>query len=154
ELDRLAAAIGLDVDERGAVVVEGDVQLTLLDALVQPGAAEDQAAQPVHQRALGGAHQLGPALVDVLAQGGGGIGDLAVDDEVDEVLGLVLLDGSADEAELARGLLAAFAEVALVEGEPQFAVLEHEVVARAVIAASVHRVGIIWANPACPAALN
>jgi hypothetical protein len=108
----------------------------------------------VHQGALGGADQLGPALVDVLAQGGRGVGDLAVDDEVDEVFGLVLLDGPADEAEFACRLLATLAEVALVEGEPQFSVLEHEIVARAVVAASVHRVGIICVNPALPAALN
>src|SRR6201999_4011379 len=52
-LDRLAAAVGRDVDERGGVLVERDVQLALLDALVQPRAAEDQPAQPVHERALG-----------------------------------------------------------------------------------------------------
>src|SRR6202042_1638230 len=119
---------------------EGDVQLTLLDALVQPGAAEDQPAQPVHERALGRADELGPALVDVLAQRRRGIGDLAVDDEVDQVLGLVLLDGAADEAQLPGRLLTTLAVVALIEGEPQFAVLEYEIIARAVVAASVHRV--------------
>ena len=76
---------------------------------------------------------------------------LAVDDQVDQVFGLVLVDLAADEAELARGLLAALAKVALVEGEAELAVLEHEVLARAVIPASVHRrVGIIWRNPAPP----
>ena len=40
--------------------------------------------------------------------------------------------------ELARRLLAALAEVTLVEGEAEFSVLEHEVFAGAVIPASVH----------------
>ena len=52
ELDRLAAAVGLDVDEPLGVLVERDVELALLDALVEPGAAEDQPAQPVHERAF------------------------------------------------------------------------------------------------------
>ena len=92
KLDRLAAAIGLDVRERAGVVVEEDVELALLDALVEPGAAEDQPPQPMHQRPIGWADQLGPAVVDVLAERGGRIGHLAVDDEVDQVLGLVLGD--------------------------------------------------------------
>ena len=33
--------------------VEGDVELALLDALVEPRGAEDEAAQPVHERAVG-----------------------------------------------------------------------------------------------------
>jgi hypothetical protein len=87
----------------------------------------------------------------VLAERGGGIGDLAVDDEVDQILGLVLVDRALEEAELARGLLAALAEVAFVEREPQLAVFEHEVFAGAVIPASVHgSVGIICRNPARP----
>ena len=85
-----------------------------------------------------GPDELGPAVVDVLAQRRGRLGDLAVDDEVDQILGLVLLDGARQEAELARRLLAALAEVTLVEREPQLSVLEDEVVARAVVTASVH----------------
>ncbi len=45
---------------------------------------------------------------------------------------------SAQEAELPGRLLAALAEVALVEREAQLSVLEDEVVARAVVPASVH----------------
>ena len=74
----------------------------------------------------------------MLAERRGGVGDLAVDDQIDQVLGLVLLDGAAEEAELAGRLLAALAEVTLVEREAQLAVLEDEVVARAVVPASVH----------------
>ena len=75
-------------------------ELALVDALVQPRPAEHQAAQPVHQRALRRAHQLGPALVDVLAQAEAGSCDVAVDREVHEVFELVLPQAPADEAEL------------------------------------------------------
>ncbi len=90
------------------------------------------------QGAVGGTDQLWPAVVDVLAEAGGRVGDLAVDDEVDQVLGLVLLDRVADEPEPASRLLAALAEVTLVEGEPEIAVLEDEILSGAVVAASVH----------------
>src|SRR5205807_2281384 len=63
---------------------------------------------------------------------------LAIDHKVDQILGLVLLDRAAEEPELPRRLLAALAEVALVEGEPQLTVFEHEILARAVVAAPVH----------------
>ena len=81
----------------------------------------------MHERSLGGSDELGPALVDVLAQRRGGVRDLAVDDEVDQILRLVLLDRAAQKAELARRLLAALAEVTLVEREalrmrPRFSV--------------------------------
>jgi hypothetical protein len=62
--------------------------------------------------------------------------DLAVHREVDEVLQLGLVEASGDESELQRGLLAALREVALVEREPQLAVLEDEVLSRVVIAAA------------------
>jgi hypothetical protein len=66
-------------------------------------------------------------------------GDLPVDHQVDQVLSLWLLDGSPEKPELARCLLAALAKVALVEGEPQVPILEHEVVSGAVVATPVHR---------------
>ena len=64
-------------------------------------------------------------------------------DEVHEVLELAVVERAADEAELARGLLAALGEVALVEGEAQLSVLEDEVLSGVVVAAclSVHGEG-------------
>ncbi len=53
----------------------------------------------MHERALGRADELGPAVVDVLAERRGRIGDLAVDGEVDEVFELLLAEAAADEAE-------------------------------------------------------
>ena len=90
----------------------------------------------MHERAVGRADEVGPAVVDVLAQGGGGIVHLAVDHEVDEVLELGLVEPAVDEADLQRGLLAALPEVALVEGEAQLTVLEHEVLTGVVIAST------------------
>src|SRR3954464_3134387 len=46
ELDDLVVAVGLCVAERVRAVVEDELQLALLDALVEPGAPENQAAQP------------------------------------------------------------------------------------------------------------
>ena len=90
----------------------------------------------MHERAVAGADELGPAVVDVLAQRRGRLLDLAVDGEVDEVLELGLVEASGDEAELQRRLLAALGEVALVEGEAQLAVLEDEVLSGVVVAAA------------------
>ena len=90
----------------------------------------------MHERALGRADELGPAVVDVFAEPRGGVEDLAVDGEVDEVFELLLAEAAADEAELQRRLLAALGEVRLVEGEAQLAVFEDEVLAGVVVFAS------------------
>ena len=68
QLDQLRVAVGLHVAEAVRVLVEVDVELAFLDALVQPGAAEHESAQPVHQRAVRRSDQVVPALVDVLAE--------------------------------------------------------------------------------------
>src|SRR4051794_38137359 len=148
ELDRLVPPVRLHVAERALGRVEGDVQLAFLDPLVEPGGAEDEPPQPVHEGLVGRAHELRPAVVDVLSEPGRGIGDLAVDDEVHEVLGLVLTELTADEPEPARGLLAALAEVAVVEGEAELSVLEHEVVT-AVVASASHPVSGPLARREC-----
>ena len=62
------AAVRLDVAEGLGALVEDDVELALLDPLVEPGAAEDEAADPVDEAAVGGADQVLPVLVDVLAE--------------------------------------------------------------------------------------
>src|SRR5581483_1083169 len=127
ELDRLPAALGLGVHEPVPLVIEADVELSLLDALVKPSTAKDQPSQPMDERALRGPHQLGPTVVDVLTERRSGIGHLAVDYKADEVLGLVVLDRTPEKPDLARRLLTAFAEISLIECEPQLPVLEHEV---------------------------
>src|SRR6185369_7060140 len=150
----LAVAVGLDVGEALLVGLEAHVELALLHALVQPGRAEDEPPQPVDQRPIARPDQLGPAVVDVLAQRAGGILDLAVDGEVHEVLELRVVEPAADEPELQRGLLAALGEVTLVERESKLSVLEDEVVSRVVVSAArgLHRqaVAILRANPPLP----
>jgi len=48
------------------VLVEHDLELALHDALVEPGAAEHEPADPVDEGPFGGPVELEPALVDVL----------------------------------------------------------------------------------------
>ena len=57
-----------------------------------------------------------------------------VEQDGEEVLALVVPERAVHEAELPGSLLHALGEVALVEREPQLAVLEHVVRARLVIA--------------------
>ncbi len=133
ELDQILAAVRLDVAEGLGALVEDDVELPLLDALVEPGAAEDEPAQPVDEAAVGGADQLLPVLVDVLAESGAGLGDLAADGEVEEVVELLLAEALGDEAEFHCRLLDALPEVLLVEGKAQLAVLQNVVGARLVV---------------------
>src|SRR5581483_11086073 len=47
ELEQGAPAARVAVAEVGAVVVPGHLEQALLDAMVEPGAAEDELAQPV-----------------------------------------------------------------------------------------------------------
>ena len=62
--------------------------------------------------------------------------DLAVDGQVDEILQLGLVEPAGDEAELQGRLLAALAEVTLVERESEFSVFQDEVVPGVVITAA------------------
>src|ERR1700760_2634874 len=133
ELDQLGAAVRLDVAEGLGALVEDDVELTLLDPLVEPGAAEDEPADPVDEAAVGGTDQVLPILVDVFAEGGAGLGDLAADREVEEIVELLLGQPLADEVQLHRRLLDALSEVLLVESEAELSVLQHVVGARLVV---------------------
>jgi len=90
----------------------------------------------VHERTLGRSDELRPAVVDVLAEPGSGVLDLAVDGQVDQVLQLDARQTAVDEAELQRRLLVPLGEVALVEREPQVSVLQDVVLAGVVVAAA------------------
>ncbi len=133
ELDQLLAAIRLHVAEGLGALIEDDVELALLDPLIEPGAAEDEAPQPVHEAAVGGPDQLLPVLVDVFAERRAGLCDLTADGEVEEIVELLLAESLGDEAEFDRGLLDPLSEVLLVEGEAELSVLEHVVGARLVV---------------------
>src|SRR6185436_18743758 len=96
ELDQLRATVRLHVTEGLGALVEDDVELALLDPLVKPGAAEDEAADPVDEAAVGGTDQVLPVLIDVLAEVGAGLGDLAADREVEEIVQLLLAQALFD----------------------------------------------------------
>jgi len=87
----------------------------------------------VHERALGRADQLGPAIVDVFTERRRGIRYLPVNGQIDEVFELLLAEAAAHEAHLDRRLLAALGEVLLVERKAQLAVFEDEILARVVV---------------------
>ena len=53
----------------------------------------------MHERALGWADELRPAVVHVLAQRRCGLGNLAVDRKVDEIFELLAFEACADEAQ-------------------------------------------------------
>src|SRR5882757_8234885 len=133
ELDELGAAVGLDVTEALGALVEDDVELALLDPLIEPGAAEDEAADPVDEAAVGRTDEVLPVLVDVLTEGGAGLGDLAADREVEKVVELLLAEALADEGQLHRGLLDPLGEILLVEREAELSVLQYVIGARLVI---------------------
>jgi hypothetical protein len=90
----------------------------------------------VDEALVRGPDQLLPALVHMLAEGGGRLADLAVDGELQQVLQLVLVQALPDEIELDGGLLHALREVTLVEGEAKLPVLEHVVRPGLVIASA------------------
>ncbi len=68
ELDQLRAAVRLDIAERLALLVEHDVELAFLDALIEPGAPEHEAPYPMHEAAVGRPDQVLPVVVDVLPE--------------------------------------------------------------------------------------
>ncbi len=74
-----------------------------------------------------GPDELSPVLVDVLAEGGVGLADLAVDSQFEQIVELIGGKPVIDEVELHRGLLYALRKVLFVEREPELSVLEHVV---------------------------
>src|SRR5207244_5011804 len=89
ELDQLRVAVALDVAEALRLLVEVHVQLALLHALVEPRSPEDEAPEPMDERAVRGADEVVPAVVDVAPERRYRFADLAVDRQVHEVLELV-----------------------------------------------------------------
>ena len=86
ELDRLAAAVGLDVDERVHVGVERMSSSPSLTRWSSHAPRKIRRRSQWTSERSEGPDELGPAVVDVLAEGRRGLGDLAVDDQVDQVL--------------------------------------------------------------------
>src|SRR5919198_1461470 len=145
ELEQRACPTRLEVREVGGAVVPGDVQPAVLDAVVEPRAAEDQLPQPVDERLavdqrkpLPVAHEVAPELAPRLL-------DHAVGGELDEVFGLVLVQlVVVDQPELEGGRGDALREVGGVEAEAETEKLDHDVVAGAVAGLIVLWTKIGW----------
>ncbi len=120
----------------GPALVEGDVQFAFLDPLVEPGAAEDEPAQPVDETLVAGSGQVLPVMGDVDAQFRARLLDLAGNGQMEQVIELGEGQAGSHETEPHCGLFDSLAEVPFVEREPEIAVLEHIVSARLVVSSA------------------
>ena len=102
ELEQRPAAVRLAVAELGGLAVPVDLEKVLLHALVEPGAAEDELAEPVDERLVVDEGHALPVADEVLAQAALRVVDAAVGGQLDEIGGLGLLElARLDEPELA-----------------------------------------------------
>src|SRR5581483_11049241 len=139
ELEQRASAARLGVAEVARVLVPGDLEQALLDAVVEPRAAEDELAQPVDERlAVHERHPL-PVPDDVAPERGARLADAPVRGQLDEVAGLVLVQVvRLDQPQLHRGGRDALLEVLLVEAEAVAEELDDEVLAGHVVDVAWH----------------
>ena len=80
-----------EVDERARLVVERHLQLPFDEAQIEPGAAEHQLAQPVHEALTVECEHLVAALKKILAQRADRELDAAARDQLHQVGALVLV---------------------------------------------------------------
>ena len=134
QLEQRPAAPRLGVRELAAVLVPGDLEQPLLDAVVEVGTAEDELAQPVDERLPVDERQTLPVPDEVRAERASRLGDAAVGrqlDEVGDLLGVEVVRW--DEAELHRRRGHPLLEVLLAEREVVAEELERVVVARRIV---------------------
>ena len=130
ELEQRAAAARVAVGELGGVLVPGDLEQALLHAVVEPGAAEHELAQPVDERLAVDEREALPVAHEVPPEGAARLVDPPLGGELDEVGGLVLVEVvRLDEAELDRGRGDPLLEVVGVEAEAVAEELDDVVVA-------------------------
>src|SRR3954470_15567267 len=91
ELEERPPAARIAVGELRAVLVPDDLEQAFLDAVVEPGAAEDQLAQPVDERLAVDERDPLPVADDVAAEQAARILDPPLGGELDEIGGLVLV---------------------------------------------------------------
>ena len=134
ELEQRPAALRLRVAEVAGVVDPRHVEQALLDAVVEPGAAEDELAQPVDERLAVLERDALPVADEVEAEPAPRIVDPAVGDELDQVGGLLLVDVvRRDRARAARRRRSRAPRSRRGELEPVAEELDDEVVSRAVV---------------------
>ena len=139
ELEERAVAARVAVAELRLDLVPVHVQQPLLDAVVEPGAAEDELPQPVDERLALHERELLPVADEIAAERAPRLLDAPVRGKLDEIVDLVLVQVVAlDEPELDRGGGHALLEVVGVEGEPVAEELDHVVLAGGVVRLDCH----------------
>ena len=134
ELEESPASAGIAVAKLRAPLVPGDLEEVLLDAVVEPRAAEDQFSEPIDERFVPHDGEPLPVPDEVVSELAPRVRDPSVGGQLDEVAGLVLLQlPGLDETQLDRGGVDALLEIGLIEAEPIAEELHHEVVAGEVI---------------------
>src|SRR3954463_3422701 len=130
ELEERALAAGLEVGELRGVLVPGDVEPAVLDPMVEPGAAEDELAQPVDERLPVDEREALPMTDEVAAELAPRLLDQAVRGQLDEVFGLLVVQLVVlDEPEAEGRGGHALGEVGGVEAEAKTEELDDDVVA-------------------------
>src|SRR3954466_9801484 len=86
ELQQRPLSAWLEVGEVGRSVIPRDVQPAVLDPVVEPGAAEDQLAQPVDERSPVHEREPLPMTHEVPAELTTGLFDQPVRGQLDEIL--------------------------------------------------------------------
>src|SRR5581483_1539065 len=136
QLEQGAAAARVAVGELGGVVVPGDLEQAFLDAMVEPGAAEDQLAQPVDERfALDEGNAL-PVPNEIPAERAPRLVDSTFRGQLDQVGRLVVVElVRFQQPELDGGCRHALLEVGPVEAEPVPEKLDDVVVSGRIVGA-------------------
>jgi len=105
QLQQGAPAARVAIGELGDLLVPDDLEQSLLDTMVEPGAAEDQLAQPVDERFALDEGDVLPVANEIAAERRAGLFDRVPLDELDQVGRLVVVElVPSDEAELDGGL--------------------------------------------------
>jgi hypothetical protein len=134
ELEERTAAAGVAVGEVGGVIVPRDLEQPLLHAVVEPGAPEDELADPVDERLPFDEREPFPVADEVEAERAPRLVDPPVRRELDEIGGLFLLElVPAQQPELDGGGGDALLEVEGAEREPVAEELDDEIVAGGVV---------------------
>ena len=134
ELEEGAAAVRVAVVEVARVLVPAHLEEVFLHSVIEPGTAEDELSEPVHERLA--VHERDPLPVadDVVPQQAPRLRDPALGSELDEIGGLLRVEVTGlDEAELHGGGADPLLEVNRVEAEPIAEELDDVLVARGVV---------------------
>ena len=134
DFEQRAAAMRVVVRELRRLLVEADLELPRLDAMVEPRAAEDELLQPVDERLSLDEGDVLPVANEIAAERRAGLVDPVPLHELDQVGRLVVVElVPSEEAELDGGCRDPLLEVLRVEAEAVAQELDDEVVAGKVV---------------------